>query len=144
MDFNKAFFLKKEDSKPRWRVIDAQGQHLGRLATAVADALRGKTEPHYTPHTDSGDYVVITNAAKVVLTGKKMEQKEYARYTGWMGGYKTITAKDLLAKFPDRLIQYAVRGMLPKNKTNKHMMRKLKVYAGSEHPHAAQMAAKSE
>src|SRR3989304_4122852 len=138
MDMNKAFYLKNEAKDPKWRVIDAQGKILGRLATEVADMLRGKNKPYYTPHTDSGDYIVIINAEKIELTGDKWEKKEYARYTGWMGGYKITTAKEMLKKFPERLIEHAVKGMLPKNKLNDQIIKKLKVYAGAVHPHTAQ------
>ncbi len=138
MDMNRVFYLKQEQRKPQWRVIDAQGMVLGRLATVVADMLRGKDKPYYTPHADAGDYVVIINAEKIVLTGKKMHTKIYQRYTGWMGGLKETTAKDLLKKHPTHLIELAVGGMMPKNKIRRHILRKLKVYAGSEHPHVAQ------
>ena len=116
MNMNRSFVLKKEDRKPQWRVIDAKGQVLGRLATQIADILRGKDKPFYTPHTDSGDYVVIINAEKIVLTGNKLEDKEYVRYSGWMGGQKITTAQEMLAKHPERIIEHAVKGMLPKNK----------------------------
>lgn len=141
MDMNKSFVLKKEDRQPAWRVIDAQGKVLGRLATEIATILRGKDKPQFTAHTDSGDYVVVINAEKVMLTGNKLEGKEYARYTGWMGGYKVTTAKDLLAKHPTHLIELAVRGMLPKNKLNRQVIKKLKVYAGPQHPHKAHVKA---
>ena len=139
MDMNNAFFLKKEAAKPQWRVIDAEGKILGRLATELSEILRGKDKPFYTAHTISGDYIVVVNADKIVLTGNKLEDKEYARYTGYMGGYKTTTAKVMLEKCPDRVIELAVRRMLPKNKLNKQMLRRLKVYAGSTHPHTAQV-----
>lgn len=138
MDMNRSFVLRKEDRNPQWHVIDAKGKVLGRLATEIADILRGKNQPHFTPHTDSGDYVVVINAEKIVLTGNKWEGKEYDRHTGWMGGYKVVTAKDLMKKHPTHLVEYAVRGMLPKNKLNREIVKKLKVYAGAEHPHAAQ------
>lgn len=141
MNMNKAFYLRKEDRDPQWRVVDAQGKVLGRLATEIADILRGKNQAHYTPHTDSGDYVVVINAQKILLTGNKWEDKEYARYTGWMGGYKVTTAQDLLKKNPALLIEHAVHGMLPKNKLNRAVLKKLKVYSGTEHPHKAQVAA---
>ena len=108
---NKAFFLRKEDRAPRWLIVDAEGKILGRLATQIADVLRGKDKAHYTPHTDGGDYVVVINAEKIVLTGNKLENKEYARYTGWMGGYKTTTAQQMLVKHPTRLVELAVKGM---------------------------------
>lgn len=138
MDMNKVFFLRKEDRNPRWHIIDAEGKVLGRLATQVADLLRGKNKPCYTPHTDCGDYVVIINADKVALTGDKWENKTYVRHTMWMGGLKTTVAKDLRAKHPTRIIELAVKRMLPKNKLNRNTIDKLKVYAGSQHPHAAQ------
>ena len=138
MDFNKSFRLRKEDSKPAWRIVDAEGKVLGRLATQIADTLRGKDKAYYTPHTDSGDYVVVINADKIKLTGDKWNSKIYERYTGHIGGYKTTTAKEMLAKHPIRLVEHAVKGMLPKNKLNRQIYKKLKVYAGAEHPHAAQ------
>ena len=139
MDMNKTFYLHKEDRNPQWRVIDAKGMILGRLATQIADALRGKDKPYYTPHDDAGDYVVVINAEKIELSGNKWEGKEYTRYTGWMGGYRVTKAKDLLEKDPTQLIERAVRGMLPKNKLNRDIIKKLKVYAGPEHPHKAQV-----
>jgi len=139
MGFNKAFFLKKEDRKPAWIVLDAEGQVLGRLATKIADTLRGKNKPTYTPHTDGGDYVVVINAEKVVMTGKKMQNKIYDRYTGWMGGYKEQTAKELMEKHPTKIIELAVKRMLPKNKLSASILKKLKIYAGPEHPHGAQI-----
>ncbi len=138
MSMNKAFFLRKEDRNPQWRVIDANGQVLGRLATQIADILRGKDKAHYTPHTDCGDYVVVINADKIELTGNKWEGKEYDRYTGYMGGYKTTTARELFKKDPTLLVEHAVKGMLPKNKLNAKVFSKLKVYVGAEHPHIAQ------
>lgn len=140
MDMNRIFFLRKEDRQPKWHVIDAKGKILGRLATEIADILRGKNKPEFTPHADAGDYVVVINAEKIMLTGNKWEDKEYDRYTGWMGGYKVTTAKDLLAKHPTHLVEFAVRGMLPKNKLNREIIKKLKVYTGTEHPHKAQLA----
>lgn len=140
MSMNKSFVLKKEERAPQWRVVDAEGKILGRLATQIATVLRGKDKPYYTPHTDSGDYVVVINAEKVALSGNKMEDKEYIRVSGWMGGKKVITAKEMLAKHPTWLIEKAVRGMLPKNKLNKEIFKKLKVYVGPEHPHKAQVA----
>jgi len=137
--FNKAFFKKKEDRDPQWILIDAEGKVLGRLATQIADTLRGKNKPEYTPHTDCGDYVVVINAEKIVMTGKKMTDKIYDRYTGWMGGYKTQTAKEVMEKHPTKLIELAVERMLPKNRLRKDIFKKLKVYAGSEHPHGAQL-----
>lgn len=138
-DMNRIFYPRKEDAQPKWVVIDAKGRVLGRLATEVAEILRGKNKPMYTPHTDYGDYVVIINAEKIVLTGNKMEDKEIVTYSGWIGGYKVTKAKDLLKKHPTRLIELAVRGMLPKNRLSRQMYKKLKVYAGAEHPHKAQV-----
>ena len=140
MEMNKAFFLKKEDRKPQWRVIDAKDQVLGRLATMVADVLRGKDKPEYTPHTDTGDYVVIINAKDVKLTGDKWKKKIYDRYSGWIGGYKETTAEQVREKFPARIIELAVQRMLPKNKLSRQIIKKLKVYAGAEHPHTAKIA----
>ncbi len=142
MDMNRTFFLRKEDAKPKWKVIDAQGKILGRLATQIADSLRGKDKAHYTAHTMSGDYIIVINADKIVLTGKKLTDKIYDHYTGYVGGYKEITAKKMLEKNPDRLIELAVKRMLPKNKLQNHFLRRLKVYAGSEHPHKAQIEKK--
>lgn len=139
MDMNSAFFLKKEARDPRWKLIDAKGKTVGRLATQIADMLRGKDKPEYTPHTDTGDYVVVINAEHVVFTGDKWDDKEYARYTGWMGGLKIVMAKDMLKKHPERIIEQAVKGMLPKNKLNRQIIKKLKIYAGAEHPHKAQV-----
>ena len=138
MDMNKAFYPRKEDVSAGWCHIDAEGKVLGRLATFVADRLRGKDKAHFTPHTDCGDYVVITNADKIVLSGDKWEDKEYITVSSWMGGKKETAAKDLHAKHPTHLIELAVKRMLPKNKLSRQIIKKLKVYAGSEHPHFAQ------
>jgi large subunit ribosomal protein L13 len=135
MDMNKIFFPKKEQCKPEWRVIDAQGQILGRVATQVAVALRGKDKAIYTRHTDTGDYVVVINAEKIVLTGGKEEKKEYKRHSGWIGGLKTTLAKDMK---PTKRLEQAVKGMMPKTKLGRQMFKKLRVYEGSEHPHQAQ------
>jgi large subunit ribosomal protein L13 len=141
-DFNSAFFARKEDHKPKWHLIDADGMVLGRLATQVANIIRGKSKPTYTAHTDFGDYVVIVNAEKIALTGNKLNDKIYQRYSGYIGGLKEISARDLLVKHPTELIQNAVKGMLPKNKLNRQIIKKLKVYAGAEHPHKAQIGTK--
>jgi len=138
MNMNKTFYPRKEDVVAGWSHIDAEGKVLGRLATFVADRLRGKDKAHFTPHTDCGDYVVITNADKIVLSGDKWEDKEYVTVSGWMGGKKETSAKDLHAKHPTHLIELAVKRMLPKNKLSRQIIKKLKVYAGSEHPHFAQ------
>lgn len=140
MSMNRAFFLKKEARKPQWRVIDAEGKVLGRLATQIADILRGKDRAYYTPHTDAGDYVVVINADKIVLTGNKWEDKTYERYSGWIGGLKVLTASQVHAKHPDRLVEQAVKRMLPKNTLSRYLMRKLMIYAGAEHPHTAQVS----
>lgn len=147
MDMNKAFNLRKEDRNPQWHIIDAEGKVLGRLATQIADVLRGKDCAMYTPHTDSGDYVVVINAAKIVLTGKKWEDKEYISHSGYIGNRKVKSAREVFEKDPTDLIKKAVKNMLPKNKLNRQVFKKLKVYAGTEHGHVAQnpqpMACKS-
>lgn len=139
-DMNKAFFLRKEDQKPQWVVLDATGRSLGRLATEVADRLRGKDKPEYTPHGDAGDYVVIINAQDVVLSGNKWNDKIYTTYSGYMSGKKELSAKELVAKHPTKIIELAVQRMLPKNKLSRQVIKKLRVYVGSEHPHTAQAA----
>ncbi len=141
MSMNRAFFLKKEDRDPRWKVFDATGRVLGRFATEIADILRGKDKVEYTPHTDAGDYVIVINAEKIKLTGDKWKKKEYRRYTGWMGGYKVLSARQMLEKHPTKIITQAVHGMLPKNKLNREILKKLKVYTGETHPHKAQVEA---
>lgn len=136
----KTYYAKKEEPIERkWVLIDAEGKVLGRMATEIADILRGKKKPVYTPHVDTGDFVVVVNAAKVRLTGKKWDGKVYYRYSGHLGGLKGQSAKDMLEKKPEELIRHAVRGMLPKNRLGRKMINKLKVYAGSEHPHEAQL-----
>ena len=122
----------------RWYLVDAEDQVLGRLATRVATMLMGKTKPVYTQFLDTGDFVVIVNADKVRLSGSKLDSKVYYSHSGYPGGLKKITARQLLARHPDRLVRKAVKGMLPKNKLGRKMLRKLKVYAGAEHPHQAQ------
>lgn len=139
MDFNRAFFLKKEDRNPRWIVFDAKGKILGRMATEIADVLRGKDKPTFTPHDDAGDYVVVINAKDIVLTGNKWDGKIYDRYTGYIGGYKTRTAGELIEKHPTQLVELAVKRMLPKTKLGRQMFKKLKVYPNAEHPHQAQV-----
>jgi large subunit ribosomal protein L13 len=140
MDMNRAFFLKNEDKKPQWIMIDAQGIALGRLATKVADILRGKNKPFYTPHTDSGDYVVIVNAQDVLLTGNKRETKTYVTYSGWIGGQKEKTLDAMMKQDPTQVIELAVKRMLPKSKMGAAQLKKLRIYAGAEHPHQAQIA----
>ncbi|OYD06505.1 50S ribosomal protein L13 [Paludifilum halophilum] len=132
------FMAKPDQVDRKWYVVDAAGQPLGRLATQVATLLRGKHKPQYTPHVDTGDFVVVINASKVDLTGKKESKKNYYRHTGWPGGLKTITAGELREKRPEWMIEWAVKGMLPKNILGRKQLKKLKVYAGSEHPHQAQ------
>jgi large subunit ribosomal protein L13 len=138
MNMNRAFFLPTEAREPQWKIIDAEGVVLGRLATQIADMLRGKDKAFFTPHTDCGDYVVVINAEKVVLTGNKWADKEYDSYSGYRGGLKTRTAGELLRTFPERLIEHAVKSMLPKNKLSSAVIKKLKVYAGPAHSHTAQ------
>jgi len=129
---------KEQDVQHDWYVIDAQGQTLGRLATRVAIILRGKNKAIFTPHVDCGDYVVVVNAEKVHVTGRKMLQKKYYRHSSYPGGLKEVTLRDQLQKFPNRVLEAAVRGMLPKNRLGRQMFKKLKVYAGPTHPHQAQ------
>lgn len=134
----KTISAKKEDVKRDWYVVDATDLTLGRLASRIATVLRGKHKPIYTPHVDTGDYVVVINAEKVKLTGKKNSDKLYHHHTGWIGGIVTRTAQQLREQRPERLVENAVLGMLPKNVLGRAMGKKLKVYAGGEHPHAAQ------
>jgi large subunit ribosomal protein L13 len=126
------------DNPNKWWLVDADGAVLGRLASQIAATLRGKNNPLYTPHADLGDSVVVINAEKIVLTGRKMEQKNYYRHSGYIGGLKTITAKKLIEKRPEDVIRFAVKGMLPKNSLGRKLFKKLKVYAGDQHPHEAQ------
>ena len=132
------FMAKKEEQKPRWFVIDANGQVLGKVAVKVANILRGKIKPTFTPHVDTGDFVVVINAEKVVLTGKKETTKQYMTYSLYPGGEKIRTPKQIRAQHPEKLIQHAVRGMIPKNRLGRQMITKMKVYVGPNHPHAAQ------
>ena len=135
--------MKTVSAKPStirrdWYVVDASGKTLGRLATAIASRLRGKHKPEFTPHMDTGDYIVVINAEKVAVTGRKSTDKMYYHHTGYPGGIKSISFRDQIAKRPEAVIETAVKGMLPKNPLGREMFRKLKVYAGSEHQHAAQ------
>jgi large subunit ribosomal protein L13 len=132
------YSAKDADNQNKWWVVNAEGAVLGRLASQVAAALRGKNNPLYTPHADLGDSVVVINAEKIVLTGRKMDQKNYYRHSGYIGGLKTITAKKLIEKRPEDVIRFAVKGMLPKNSLGRRLFKKLKVYAGDQHPHEAQ------
>jgi large subunit ribosomal protein L13 len=134
----KTFTAKPGEVESKWYVVDASGCVLGRLASFVATRLRGKHKPVYTPHVDTGDHIIVINADKIALTGRKWDEKLYYRHSGYMGGLKSITAKQLLQKRPGDLVMHAVRGMLPKNRLGRKMFKKLKVYAGSEHPHVAQ------
>ena len=134
----KTYTPKAEHIERRWWLVDAEGKTLGRLATGVAGILRGKHKPMYTPHLDVGDYVVVINAEKVVLTGRKADQKTYFTHSGFMGSEKHIPFRRMIGRHPDRVIELAVRGMLPKNKLGQHMRKKLKVYAGVAHPHQGQ------
>lgn len=134
----KTFMAKAEEVKRKWYIVDAEGKPLGRLASEIAKILRGKNKPEYTPHVDTGDHVIVLNCEKVVLTGKKLDQKIYRHHSLFPGGMKEITAKSLIASKPERLIELAVKGMLPKNSLGKAMYKKLKVYKGSEHENQAQ------
>ncbi|WP_373186828.1 50S ribosomal protein L13 [Halopseudomonas sp.] len=134
----KTFSAKPESVKRDWYIVDATGLTLGRLATEVATRLRGKHKPEYTPHVDTGDYIVIVNAEKVHVTGKKAQDKIYYSHSGFPGGIKSISFEKLLVRAPERIIESAVKGMLPKNPLGRAMYRKMKVYKGAVHPHAAQ------
>jgi len=129
---------KPQDVERKWYVVDAEGKTLGRLATQVAAILRGKHKPTFTPHVDCGDYVIIVNAEKIKVTGKKAAEKVYYRHSGYPGGQKAITFEQMIARRPVRVLELAIKGMLPHNRLGRQMYRKLKVYAGPEHPHAAQ------
>lgn len=132
------YSAKSTDNIGKWWIVDAQDAVLGRLATSVASCLRGKHNPLFTPHVDTGDWVIVVNADKIKLTGRKWEQKTYYRHSGYIGGLKSITAKKLLEKNPEDLVRFAVKGMLPKNRLGRKLVKKLKVYAGGDHPHVAQ------
>jgi large subunit ribosomal protein L13 len=135
---NKTYVTKADDIKRAWFVVDADGQSLGRLASKIAAVLRGKHKPIFTTGLDTGDYVIVLNAGKVTVTGNKLTEKMYYRYSGYPGGLTAISLRDQLAQHPERVIEHAVWGMLPHNKLGKAMLKKLKVYAGTEHPHTAQ------
>jgi large subunit ribosomal protein L13 len=134
----KTFLVKKEAVQPKWYLVDAEGQVLGRMAVKVANLLRGRNKPTYTPNVDTGDYVVIINAEKVALTGKKEEQKTYMSFSGYVGGHHHRSVTQMRARRPDFIIKRAVKGMLPKNKLADKMLTKLRVFAGAEHSHTAQ------
>jgi len=134
----KTLFAKNTDVIRKWHIVDADGMVVGRLASRVAAILRGKTKPIYTPHVDTGDFVIVLNAAKARFTGNKLEQKKYYHHSGYPGGLKMKTAKDIMNETPERIIMSAVKGMLPKNALGKQQLRKLKVYKNNEHSHKAQ------
>ena len=132
------YSAKKEDIKRAWLLVDANGKTLGRLAASVASVLKGKTKPIYTTHMDTGDFVIVVNADKIHLTGRKLDQKTYYSHSGYPGGLKSVTAGTLMKTNPEEVIRMAVEGMLPKTRLGKQMLSKLKVYTGEKHPHAAQ------
>jgi large subunit ribosomal protein L13 len=134
----KTYVATPETRQRDWYVVDAEGKNLGRLATRIADALRGKRKPEYTPHIDTGDFVVVVNAEKITVTGDKRESKRYYRHSGYPGGIRSRTLGEMLERRPEEVIRRAVKGMLPRNRLGRAQLRKLKVYAGPEHPHAAQ------
>jgi len=135
---SKTKFFKKEEVNKKWYLINAENKILGRLASKIATILQGKNKPEYSPNSDCGDYVIVTNCEKIILTGKKLKDKKYYRHSGYLGNLKVKTAGEILEKNPEFLIKQAVKGMLPKNKLGRRMLKKLKVYAGPEHPHQAQ------
>lgn len=135
----KTYVTKPAEIERAWYVVDAEGQTLGRLASSIATILKGKHKPIYSPAVDCGDFVIVLNADKVAVTGRRLEQKKYYRHSLYIGGLKEITLRDQMQKYPERVIELAVRGMLPKNALGRKMFKKLKVYAGNEHPHQAQL-----
>jgi len=140
----KTYVANSENRARNWLVVDAEGKILGRLATQIADALRGKRKPEYTPHVDTGDFVVVINAEKIAVTGAKRSEKRYYRHSGYPGGIKSRTLEEMLDRRPEEVIRKAVKGMLPRNRLARKQITKLKVYAGPEHPHAAQMPVQME
>lgn len=134
----KTFSLTPADIDRKWFVVDAQDKILGRLASQIANRLRGKYKPEFSPHMDNGDFIIVINCEKIKVTGKKLEEKKYYRHSGWVGHLKTTSLEQMLAKHPTRVITHAVRGMLPKNRLGRAILKKLKVYVGPEHPHKAQ------
>src|SRR5262245_16507718 len=134
----KTYVATPENRERNWLLVDAEGKTLGRLATQIADALRGKRKPEYTPHVDTGDFVVVVNAEKIHVTGNKREQKRYYRHSGYPGGLRSRSLDDMLERRPEEVIRHAVKGMLPRNRLRRKQLTKLKVYAGPDHPHAAQ------
>lgn len=140
----KTYVAKEQEISKKWYLVDAKDRVLGRLATQIAMRLRGKHKPIFTPHADTGDFIVVINANKVTLTGRKWDKKIYYRHTGYIGGLKEISAKKMLEKKPEDILRFAVRGMLPKNSLGRRQLKKLKIYSGSEHPHQAQQLEKLE
>ncbi|HEU4493923.1 MAG TPA: 50S ribosomal protein L13 [Rubrobacteraceae bacterium] len=140
----KSYMARPLEVERRWYVVDAEGQTLGRLAAEIARVLRGKSKPQYTPHVDTGDFVVVVNAERIVVTGRKAEQKVYRRHSGYPGGLKTTSYEQLLERQPTEILRKAVKGMMPKSRLARKQLRKLKIYAGPEHPHAAQSPQKLE
>lgn len=140
----KTYVATPENRQRDWYVVDAEGQTLGRLATGIADVLRGKRKPEYTPHCDTGDFVVVVNAEKVTVSGRKREQKTYYRHTGYPGGLRSRTLAEMLERRPEEVLRKAVKGMLPRNRLARTQLAKLKVYAGPDHPHQAQQPQKLE
>ncbi len=134
----KTYTVGAEDIEREWLLVNAEGKTLGRLASQIAQVLKGKHKPIYSPHLDCGDFVIVVNAEKVQVTGRKLDQKMYYRHTGYPGGIRSISLRNQLQKHPERVLQAAVRGMLPKNRLGRRMLKKLKVYAGDSHPHQAQ------
>ena len=134
----KTYLAKKEEVQRKWYVVDATGKPLGRLAREIAVILKGKNKPTYTPYVDTGDFVIVVNAEKVALTGNKLEDKFYHHHSGYMGNLRSMNAKDMLKRHPEDVIRLAVRGMMPKGALGRHMLKKLKIYRGLEHPHTAQ------
>ena len=141
---SKSYETKASDLNPKWHVVDAEGETLGRLATRIATILNGKHNPLYVPHLLTGDYVIVTNAEKIRVTGRKVEQKMYYRHSGYHGGLTERNLADMLEKHPDRVIRQAVKGMLPKNSLGRKMLKRMKVYVGPDHPHAAQVSGQTE
>jgi len=140
----KTFVAKEHEIEKKWYLIDAKEKVLGRLASQIASILRGKNKPIFTPHMDAGDYVIVINADKIILTGDKIEKKMYYHHSGYVGGLKKTTAKEMLLKKPESLIKFAVKGMLPKNSLGRRQLTKLKIYAGQDYPHQAQQPEKLE
>jgi large subunit ribosomal protein L13 len=134
----KTYVATPTDRERRWLVVDANGQTLGRLATRVADALRGKRKPEYTPHIDVGDFVIVVNADKISVTGNKLQEKRYYRHSGYPGGLRSRTLEEMMERRPEEVLRLAVKGMLPRNRLGRAQLRKLKIYAGPDHPHGAQ------